>query len=102
MGALPEVSREDDDAIVTERFNKCAFRICLTLANGEIHHCGRGVNASKVLSFEPAPEDCVKVRNNENLRQDFFNYVYKPRFENACRYCNGTWGVRKIPPAEQL
>ena len=102
LGALNEISREDDDAVVAERFDKCKYNICLTLADGEIHRCGRGVNAHKVLGFEQTFDDFVQVRNNPRLKYDLVMYLVKPTFETACRYCNGTFGVKQIPPAEQL
>ena len=52
--------------------------------------------------LSPPPTDFVKVRGNENLVEDLFSYLSNPRFETACRYCNGTFGTRKIPAAEQL
>lgn len=102
LGTLDEVVLEDNDAVVTERFNKCTFNVCLTLADGEFHRCGRGVNAAYALGFEPAPGDCVKVRDNKNFKYDLITYLAYPHFETACRYCNGTYGVRDIPAAVQL
>lgn len=102
LGALNEISREDDDAVVAARFDKCAFNGCLTLADGELHRCGRGVNAHKVLGFEQTFDDFVQVRNNPRLKYDLVMYLVKPTFETAFRYCNGTFGAKQIPPAEQL
>ena len=102
LGNINEVTRTVDNQIVQERFKNCEFRGCLTLADGEFHRCGRGVNASKVLGFKPAPGDLVEVRDNPNFRNDFITYVAYPQFETACRYCNGTLGSKKIPAAQQL
>ena len=97
-----DTPREDDDDVVTARFDKCAFNGCLTLENGQLHRCGRGVNAHKVLGFKQTFDDFVQVRNNPRLKYDLVMYLVKPTFETACRYCNGTFGVKQIPPAEQL
>ena len=95
---------ENDDRIVAERFNKCSFKGCLTMENGELHRCSRAPNANKMQGFNqlPPPHDYVSVRNNANLESHLIEYLSKPHFETACRYCNGTWNVRKIPAAEQL
>lgn len=92
LGNINEITRTVDNGIVSERFKNCAFRSCLTLADGEFHRCGRGVNASKVLGFTPAPGDCVKVRDNPCFKNDLITYLTYPQFETACRYCNGTGG----------
>ena len=47
--------RENDDKIVAERFNKCAFKICLTMENGELHRCSRAPNAHRMQSFSQLP-----------------------------------------------
>lgn len=97
-----DVPREDDDEVVAERFNHCAFRGCLTLEDGELHRCSRAKNAYKMQGIELEEGDYVRVRNNENLLEDIISYHTPLRFENACRYCNGTDGVKMIPAAEQL
>ena len=102
LGAPDEVSRTEDDALVTERFNRCEFKICLTLANGEFHRCGRGVNAAQVLGFKPELGDSAVIRDNPFFKRDLLDYLSRPRFESACRYCNGTWNAKIIPAAEQL
>lgn len=96
--------REDNDAIVAERFAKCEYSICLTLENGELHRCSRAVNAHRLQGFDnlPPPADYVYVRGNENLRRDLLEYFSAPHFETACRYCNGTANTGKIPAAEQI
>ena len=67
------------------------------------YDCGglKCTHNAKLQAFAP-PTDFVKVRGNENLVEDLFSYLSNPRFETACRYCNGTFGTRKIPAAEQL
>ena len=44
--------REDDDAVVAERFNRCAFKVCLTMENGDLHRCSRAPNAHIMQNFE--------------------------------------------------
>ena len=97
-----DTPRENDDSVVAERFNRCSFKGCLTLENGELHRCSRAANAYKLQGFESVDGDFVKVRDNKNLYEDMLSYYAPPRFENACRYCNGTFNVRKIPAAEQI
>lgn len=97
-----DVPRENDDRIVSERFQRCGFKGCLTLEDGELHRCSRAKNAYKLQGFEPEAGDCVRVRGNKNFLDDLVAYHSPPRFETACRYCNGTHNVKKIPAAEQL
>lgn len=95
--------REDDDAVVAERFANCAFNICLTLENGKLHRCSRAPNAHKIQGFDAIPKiDFVSVRDNDNLRDHLISYLANPHFETACRHCYGTAGAKKIPAAEQL
>ena len=94
--------RENDDNVVAERFNRFAFRGCFTFEDGELHRCSRAKNAYNLQGIELKAGDYVQVRNNPNLRADIIAYHTSPRFENACRYCNGTCGVKMIPAAEQL
>ncbi len=99
-----DTPREDNDAVVSKRFNKCAFRVCLTLEDGELHRCSRAPNAHKMQGFDnqPPPVDFVSVRDNHNLREHLEAYLVHPHFETACRYCYGTAGAKKVPAAEQL
>ena len=93
---------ENNDAVVADRFAKCAFNVCLTLENGELHRCSRATNARKLQGFTPPPNDFVCVRKNDSLTEHLMAYLSNPRFETACRYCNGTYNTPKIPAAEQL
>ena len=95
---------ENDDRIVAERFNHCAFKGCLTMENGELHRCSRAPNAHIMQGFSqfPPPCDYVNVRDKANLESHLAEYIFNRHFESACRYCNGTWNVRKIPAAEQF
>lgn len=97
-----DTPRENDDNVVTERYNHCAFNGCLTLQDGELHRCSRAKNAYKLQGFQAVLGDYVKVRGNNHLLEDIIAYHTPPRFETACRYCNGTFGTKMIPPAEQL
>ena len=94
--------RENDDKVVSERFDKCAFKGCLTLENGDLHRCSRAPNAHKLQDFDISPADFVRVRDNKNLYDDLLAYLTRPHFETACRYCNGTYNVKKILAAKQL
>ena len=98
-----DTPRENDDRVVSERFDKCAFKGCLTFENGDLHRCSRAPNAHKLQGFDmPPPTDFVRVRDNKKLHDDLFAYLAYPRFETACRYCNGTYNTKKILAAEQL
>lgn len=97
-----DTPRTEDDSIVAARFDRCRFSICLTLENGELHRCSRAVHAANFQHFDNLPTDFVQVRGNENLQRDLLEYFYQPKFETACRYCNGTAGAKKIPAAEQI
>lgn len=70
--------RENDDRIVAERFNRCAFKGCLTLEDGELHRCSRARNAYKLQGFELEPDDYVQVRGNKNFLNDLISYHTPP------------------------
>ena len=88
-----DTPREENDRIVTERFNRCSFKGCLTLEDGELHRCSRAKNAYNLQNIELMPEDYVQVRGNKNFLNDLIAYHTPPRFEN---------NVNMIPAAEQL
>ena len=73
-----DTPRENDDNVVAERFNRCAFRGCLTLEDGELHRCSRAKNAYKLQGIELEAGDYVQVRNNPNLRADIIAYHTPP------------------------
>lgn len=53
--------RENDDRIVAERFNRCAFKGCLTLENGELHRCSRATNAHTMQHFNNTPPQTLSA-----------------------------------------
>lgn len=73
-----DTPRENDDSVVAERFDKCSFRVCLTLENGELHHCSRAANAYKLQGFDAVEGDYVSVRHNEKLYEDLISYYTPP------------------------
>lgn len=50
-----DTPREDNDEIVFQRFNSCAFKGCLTIENGTLHRCSRAPNAHIMQNFEQSP-----------------------------------------------
>lgn len=88
-----------------ENYEKCGFKVCLTLENGIISRCSRATVAHLVQKFTPAPKDFVYVRNKlfsvHDLKK-FWNYRKSSKgIVTACYYCYGTSGG-KILPGEQL
>ena len=97
-----EVVPENDDVLVAKRFRNCKFKICTTLENGEIVHCSRGVNASRIQGFPTKKKDSVIVRGNDNLRDELIDYINEMNYMEACRYCYGTDSGKYCIPAEQV
>jgi len=73
--------RENDDRIVAARFNKCAFKGCLTLENGELHRCSRAPNAHILQGFKqipPPPRLCLLAKQRQVARR-FDSIFIQPR-----------------------
>lgn len=119
-----DMERLGDD-VVQKIFETCLFgRNCLTMENGLISRCSRGVVAHIVQGFGLGANDGILVRPNAkrafatitqahqkstekqaNLPSFSFltlkHFLDNPSPMEACHYCYGTSG-KTIPPGEQL
>lgn len=123
-----DVERLGDD-VVQKIFDACLFgRNCLTMENGLISRCSRGVVAHIAQGFSMGAHDGILVRPNAKrvfatIAQTYQmsagggadNQIYLPTFDfltlknfldnpspmEACYYCYGTSG-KPIPPGVQL
>ncbi len=119
-----DVKRLKDD-VVQKIFDACLFgRNCLTMENGLISRCSRGVVAHIAQGFSLGVHDGILVRPNakrafatipQTHQMSTGNQAYLPTFDfltlknfldnpspmEACYYCYGTSG-KTIPPGVQL
>jgi MoaA/NifB/PqqE/SkfB family radical SAM enzyme len=97
-----DIKREDDDAKVKRTFDTCPFNICLTLEDGVIARCSRATVSHLIQNFIPAEYDLIESRamSVSELGKRLKEYMRKPAFMEACRYCYGSRG-KPIKAAEQ-
>lgn len=99
-----DTPKEENDAVVRERYFSCAFKGCLTLENGELNRCSRIHVAHTLQGFMRRDDDHVDVTRKRGLKKRIRHYLEHVDFPEACRYC---WGntkdnLRRCPPAEQM
>lgn len=97
-----DVPREDNDEIVSSRFENCDNKHCLTLDNGKLAHCSRGVISERIQGYSSLQTDYLTVEDTMDFRRSLYKYVKEKKFITACRYCLGTNESDTIEPALQL
>ena len=99
----PETCRNNDDQKTQELYSQCAFKICLSLVNGELFRCGRAKVSSEVFGLQYDSNDYLNIRKIGDAAEglsEIVKFLNNPHFKEYCRYCLGT--EEKIPPAIQL
>lgn len=97
-----EVTPEDNDKVVANRFKKCNFHGCLTLERGELSYCSRATNSHVIQHFKRKKGDYLKVRDTREFGKLLRRYIIHAHAMEACRYCNGTDSDHIVEPAIQI
>jgi len=86
----------------TERIvQKCTARQCTSLYKDKIYVCSRAAMMEK-LGLIPPMKDSVPVNLPKRDFEKKMRIFFKKKSFEACRYCNGTAGLREIEPGAQL
>lgn len=85
---LGTVNVDPSTGDIAEIFSNCSKNHCLTLENGIIGYCSRSICAPEIQKFTPNDGDYVTIKRG-GVKERLRDYVYNPKYMEACRYCNG-------------
>jgi len=87
-----------------KRFRYCWMKRCSGIRDGKLYMCGRSVFLPLVRQVENGESDYLYIRGwdgKENKKSELRRFLRRKSLE-ACRYCNGTYEGKVVPPAVQL
>lgn len=100
----PSVPRNSRNEEVQKTYDRCAFRCCVSLAEGRVFRCGRGPTSAEHfgLAYSEGRDyfDVRKTRSTSKAVTDLQNFIDNTEFKEYCRHCNGT--SLPIPAGIQL
>lgn len=100
----PTSPRNNCDEEVQKIYDCCAFRCCVSLAEGRVFRCGRGPTSAEHygLTYSEGHDffDVRKTYDSSQAATGLQNFIDNKEFKAYCRHCKGTF--TPIPAGIQL
>ncbi len=101
---LPYIKRTEQE--LKDVFFNCCNSDLVSILHGKLYRCPYSANGTNLKAFPAEKSDFVDLLNenidNEKLKKEVYNLIYKKDFLLACSYCNGRdYSTKWIKAAEQ-
>lgn len=94
---------------VQEIYDNCGFKVCTTLVDGRLFHCGNAYGSEEYFKIKFTEKEALDIRklmtnkgSKDEKSKTIKTFLEDKRFKEYCRYCLGTKGAETVKGGIQL
>ncbi|MFA6184620.1 MAG: radical SAM protein [Candidatus Shapirobacteria bacterium] len=102
-------NKNNNNKKVQEIYDNCAFKVCTTLVDGRLFHCGNAYGSEEYFKIKFTNRENLDIRklvintgSNIEKSEIVKTFLEDKRFKEYCRYCLGTKGVKTVRGGIQI